>query len=59
MKTLDLNREPPRDVLIPDHAPSSVSDGAVGFYLVILLLVTAAAMFLFWAKMSNAWPFGP
>jgi hypothetical protein len=59
MKTLELNREPPKDLLALNQASSSVSDGAVGFYLVILLLVTAAAMYLFWAKMSTSWPFGP
>jgi hypothetical protein len=40
-----------------NRPPDSVSDGTVWMYIVIQLLVTLAAGYLFWAKITSAWPF--
>ena len=34
------------------------ADGGVWVMLVLLLLITVAALYLFWAKLATAWPFG-
>lgn len=33
------------------------SDGAVWLFFALLVLVVAAAGFVFWAKLTSAWPF--
>ena len=33
-------------------------DGGVWVMLALLLLVTVAAFYLFWAKLATSWPFG-
>jgi len=36
---------------------STLSDGAVWLFLMILVLVVLAAGYMFWAKLNCAWPF--
>jgi hypothetical protein len=48
---------PPTNLPISDESSHSASAGAVWMFLVISILVTLAASYLFWAKLSSAWPF--
>jgi hypothetical protein len=52
-----LSPAPPKDIPISNESSRALSDGGVWVILVTLLLVTIAASYLFWAKLSSAWPF--
>lgn len=56
-RSTGLSPAPLRDIPVSNESSRTLSDGAVWVFLVILILVTLAASYLFWAKLSSVWPF--